>query len=270
MAADKAADKGERLRTEIIGVTPFGRPVPHLAVAVARAGGTGVLDLGVDRAPGLAALADVRRWWTGPFGVRVPAGCRVRPAEIPDAVDTVLVDAPALRSDDSLDVAGFARGRRLLVEVVDAGEAAAVIPVARGFTGDVGIIARGSEAGGRVGEPTSFVLLQRLAADPAVDVPVYSAGGIGVHTAAAAVAGGAAGVVLDVQLALVREMDLPGDVAAALGAMDGGETVVVHGHRVYARPDLPEIELGGLDPAQVNARLGSTGLRSRLLPVGQD
>ncbi|TMQ92251.1 SDR family NAD(P)-dependent oxidoreductase [Actinomadura soli] len=265
-----AADKGDGLRAEVIGVTPFGRPVPHLAVAVARAGGVGVLDLGADRAPGLAALADVRRWWTGPFGVRVPAGCRIRPAEIPDAVRTVLVDAPALRSDDSLDVAGFARGRRLLVEVVDAAEAAAVIPVARGFTGDVGLIARGSEAGGRVGELTAFVLLQRLMADPSVDVPVYSAGGIGTHTAAAAVAGGAAGVVLDVQLALVREMDLPADVAAALAAMDGGETTVVHGHRVYTRPDLPEIDLAGLDPAQVNARLGATGLRSRLLPVGQD
>ncbi|WUI01963.1 SDR family NAD(P)-dependent oxidoreductase [Spirillospora sp. NBC_00431] len=265
-----AADKGEGLQAEIIGVTPFGRPVPHLAVAVARAGGVGVLDLGADRAPGLAALADVCRWWTGPFGVRVPAGCRIRPAEIPDAVGTVLVDAPALRSDDSLDVAGFARGRRLLVEVVDAAEAAAVIPVARGFTGDVGIIARGAEAGGRVGELTSFVLLQRLTADPAVDVPVYSAGGIGTHTAAAAVAGGAAGVVLDVQLALVREMELPADVVSALTAMDGGETAVVHGHRVYTRQDLPEIGLGGLDPAQVNARLGATGLGTRLLPGGQD
>ncbi|TDC63927.1 type I polyketide synthase, partial [Actinomadura sp. GC306] len=205
-----------RARPEIVGVTPFGRPAPHLAVAVARAGGTGVLDLGADRAAGLAALTDVRRWWTGPFGIRVPAGCRVRPTEIPAAADTVLVDAPALRSDDSLDVAGFARGRRLLVEVVDPDEAAAVIPVARGFTGDVGLIARGAEAGGRVGELGTFVLLQRLLADSSVDVPVYAAGGIGPHTAAAAVAGGAAGVVLDVQLALVREADPSAEVEAAL------------------------------------------------------
>ncbi|MEU8800074.1 SDR family NAD(P)-dependent oxidoreductase [Spirillospora sp. NPDC048819] len=230
MAADTAEygrGPGDRLRTEIIGVTPFGRPAPQLAVAVARAGGTGVLDLGADRASGLAALADVRRWWTGPFGVRVPAGCRVRPAEIPAAADTVLVDAPALRSDASLDVAGFARGRRLLVEVVGPDEAAAVIPVARGFTGDVGLIARGCEAGGRAGDLTAFVLLQRLAADPSVDVPVYAAGGIGPHTAAAAVAGGAAGVVLDVQLALVRETDLPAGAVTALSAMDGGETGTV-------------------------------------------
>ncbi|HEU5028885.1 MAG TPA: SDR family NAD(P)-dependent oxidoreductase [Spirillospora sp.] len=289
MAADRgtAADKGETRAgqdgpdrrtpgtgpgTEIVGVTPFGRPAPHLAVAVARAGGHGVLDLGTDREPALAALADVRRWWTGRFGVRVPAGCRVRPQELPDAVGTVVFDAPALLADDSLDIAGFARGRRLLVEVVGPDEAAAVLPVAGGFPGTRGtaLIARGREAGGRVGGLTTFVLLQRLLADEAVDVPVLAAGGIGPRTAAAAVAGGAAGVVLDVQLALVREMDLPADVAAALTAMDGSETRVVHGHRVYTRPDLPDIALADLTPAEVNARLGATGLRSRLLPAGQD
>ncbi|MGI5208172.1 hypothetical protein ACQEU6_42200 [Spirillospora sp. CA-108201] len=88
--------RDERPGTEIIGVAPFGRPAPRLAVAVARAGGTGVLDLGADRTAGLAALADVGRWWTGPFGVRVPAGCRIRPNEVPEAARTVLVDAPVL------------------------------------------------------------------------------------------------------------------------------------------------------------------------------
>ncbi|WP_433226624.1 beta-ketoacyl synthase N-terminal-like domain-containing protein [Actinomadura formosensis] len=208
------ADKGEYgtgpgERPEIIGVTPFGRPVPHLAVSVARAGGTGVLDLGADRASGLAALADVRRWWPGPFGVRVPPGCRVRPGELPPAVGTVLVGAAALRSDDWLDVAGFARGRRLLIEIADPAEAAAVVRVARGLTGEVGLIARS-------GELTAFVLLQRLLAD--VDVPVHAAGDIGPHTAAAAVAGGAAGVVLDEQFAFVREMDLGGPVPTRPGS----------------------------------------------------
>ena len=39
----------------------------------------------------------------------------------------------------------------------------------------------------------------------AFDLPIYAQGGIGPHTAAACAVGGAAGVVLDSQLALVRE-----------------------------------------------------------------
>ncbi|MEV0663924.1 SDR family NAD(P)-dependent oxidoreductase [Actinomadura luteofluorescens] len=252
--------RGERPPIEIIGVAPFERPAPHLAVAVARAGGTGVLDLGADRATGLAALADVGRWWEGPFGVRVPAGCRIRPDEVPEAAATVLVDAPVLLdapapgTDGAPDVAGFARGRRLLVEVVGPDEAAAAIAAAREITDDVGLVARGREAGGRVGELTTFVLLQHLLADMDLladtAVPVYAAGGIGPHSAAAAVAGGAAGVVLDVQLALVREAEPPAGIAARLSAMDGTETEVVDGHRVHRGPGAPE--------------------SGRPLPVGQD
>ncbi|TDC16084.1 beta-ketoacyl synthase N-terminal-like domain-containing protein, partial [Actinomadura bangladeshensis] len=197
--------RGERAPVEIIGGAPSGRPVPHLTVAVARAGGTGILGLGADRAPVLAALADVRRWWAGPFGVRVPPGCRVRAAEIPPAARTVVVDAAALHSDDWLGIAGFARGRRLLIEVADSAEAADAVRIGRGLTDEVGIIAR---SGGRPADPTTFVLLQMLLAE--AEAPVYAAGGIGPHTAAAAVAGGAAGIVLDEQLAFVREAEPSG------------------------------------------------------------
>ncbi|MCP2335772.1 type I polyketide synthase [Actinomadura rupiterrae] len=252
--------RSRRPGVEVVGVGPFGRPAPHLAAAVCRAGGLGVLDLGTDRAAALAALADLARWWRGGFGVRVPAGCGVRPDELPDQARTVLLDAASLE-----ETAGYARGRRLLAEVVDAAEAYEALDA-----GADGLIARGCEAGGRVGELTTFVLLQLLLADAAIGVPVLAAGGIGPHTAAAAVAGGAAGVVLDVQLALVRECELPRDVADALRAMDGGETRVTGGHRIYTRPDLPDFELDGLTPAEANTRLGASGLHMKALPVGQD
>ncbi|WP_395106125.1 SDR family NAD(P)-dependent oxidoreductase [Actinomadura sp. SCN-SB] len=149
--------------------------------------------------------------------------------------------------DGLIDAFAFAvRGRRILVEVVDPEEAIAAL--ARfGGTGVLGgLIARGFEGGGRVGHLTTFVLLQRLLGDAQVNVPVWACGGIGPHTAAAAVAGGAAGVVLDSQLALVREVEAPADIAAAMASMDGAETRIVQGRRVYA---------------------GSGG---RPLPVGQD
>ena len=51
------------------------------------------------------------------------------------------------------------------------------------------------------------MLLQQLLADAEFDLPVWACGGVGPHTAAAAVAGGAAGVVLDTQLALLAEAE---------------------------------------------------------------
>ncbi|WP_198679281.1 type I polyketide synthase [Thermomonospora amylolytica] len=253
MAADRTAE-----RDLIIGVAPFGPPSARLAVAVARAGGLGALDLGHDRETALTALEQVCRWWNGPFAVRIPAGCPVRPEELPEQAATMLVDAPALAAAQP-----YMPGRRLLVEVVDAAEARAAVRM-----GADGLVARGCEAGGRVGELTTFVLLQRLLGDPESARPVWAAGGIGPHTAAAAVAGGAAGVVLDGQLALVREMDLPREVAAAIAAMDGTETRVVAGHRVHARSGPPSPDTD--DPARMHARLGGGDLRGRLLPIGQE
>ncbi|MGH3669598.1 MAG: beta-ketoacyl synthase N-terminal-like domain-containing protein, partial [Pseudonocardiaceae bacterium] len=72
-----------------------------------------------------------------------------------------------------------------------------------------------------------------------------------------------AGVVIDAQLALVAEADLPDEVAAAIRLMDGSETVIVGGHRLYSRPDLPAV-----DHVSVAARLGARDLGA--LPIGQD
>ncbi|MEK8169095.1 nitronate monooxygenase [Streptomyces sp. M19] len=79
-------------------------------------------------------------------------------------------------------------GRRLLAEVTSGEQARAAVAA-----GAHGLIARGHEAGGRGGELSTFVLVQQLLADEADGLPVWACGGIGAHTAAAAVAGGAAG-----------------------------------------------------------------------------
>lgn len=234
----------------VVGITPFEEPNAALAVALARAGAVGVLNLGLDAGWARAALADVCRWWDGAFGVRVPPECPLRPADLPEQVDMVV---HGLGSPSPI-----ASGRRAVVEVVSVAQARAAVRA-----GAYGLIAKGAEAGGRVGVTTTFVLLQQLLADPQINIPVWAAGGIGLHTAAAAVAGGAAGVVIDAQLALVAEADLPDEVAAAIRLMDGSETAVVGGHRLYTRPDLPAV-----DPDSVAARLGARDLGT--LPIGQD
>ncbi|MGW3310010.1 SDR family NAD(P)-dependent oxidoreductase [Streptomyces sp. NPDC001073] len=245
----------------IIGITPFHEPDARLAAAVSRAGGLGVLDLGNGDRRSREALARVRRWSPGPFGVRVGPHCRTGPSDLttgPGAVPhtvVLAVDAP-WRVDEVV------ADHRVLVEVTDLDQALTAVRA-----GAHGLIARGAESGGRTGELSTFVLLQHLLAEPAVDVPVWACGGIGPRTASAAVAGGAAGVVLDSQLALLAESGLPETAAAALRSMDGSETTVVAGHRVLLRrgPDAPQV------PAdRVSELLGARDPRTQLLPAGQD
>ncbi|MGH3439346.1 MAG: beta-ketoacyl synthase N-terminal-like domain-containing protein, partial [Sciscionella sp.] len=134
--------------------------------------------------------------------------------------------------------------------------------------------ARGNEAAGRVGEFSSFVLLQRLLGDNRVDLPIWLCGGIGVHTAAAAVIGGAVGVVLDTQLALLPEADLPAEAIAAIAASDGSDTAVLGGHRVHAGSPVgtadADTAAATMTEAEVAAALGGRDLATQLLPLGQD
>ncbi|GIG63445.1 polyketide synthase [Longispora fulva] len=204
----------------IIGVSPFGEPDARLVAALCSAGALGVLDLGSGDRRARRELDLAQRWTTGPFGVRLGPRFAGTPGDLPARVEVVVLGT------DRIDVAtAGAGGRRVLVEVTSLAEAAAAAAA-----GAHGILARGFEAGGRVGELSSFVLLQQLLSD--LELPVWSWGGIGPHTAAAAVLGGAAGVVLDSQLALLREAAAVPAAAIGLGAMDGTETEVLDGHRI--------------------------------------
>uniref|UniRef100_UPI002FDC51AE beta-ketoacyl synthase N-terminal-like domain-containing protein n=1 Tax=Streptomyces sp. IBSBF 2806 TaxID=2903529 RepID=UPI002FDC51AE len=256
----------------IIGITPFGEPDAGLALAVGRAGGLGVLDLGPGDRRSREALSRLRRASPGGFGVRVDAHCRLTPADLdPDGPHTVVLavdaaTAAAGTAGAAWGIAGLAERFRVLVEVTDLAGAREA-----SRAGAHGLIARGAECGGRIGALNAFVLLQQLLAAPEVTAPVWACGGIGPRTAAAAVAGGAAGVVLDGQLALLAESSLPEPAAAALRTLDGSETVVLAGHRVLLRrgPDAPPLAPDA-GPREVAAMLGARDPRTQLLPVGQD
>ncbi len=193
------------------------------------------------------------------LGVRIPEGVVWDPADLPACVDTVVLGAGA-----GVDVTRW-RPRRVIVQVTSIGEARAAAAA-----GADELIAKGAESGGRIGGETSFVLLQHLVGE--VALPVYVQGGVGLHTAAACLVGGAAGVVLDAQLALVRESTLPDTVKAAVRAMDGSETTVLGDHRrLYTRPDLPIARLSSAAAAQdIVPRLGAIDLERSYLPAGQD
>ncbi|MEC3982459.1 polyketide synthase, partial [Amycolatopsis sp. H20-H5] len=243
-------------RLRLLGVSPFGQPDPRLVAAVTRGGGFGVLDLGGPAARSAGALAHCRARLGAPFGVRVPHGCVARPAEVLAGPEVELVLLGWSSSWTVGDVAA-AGSRRALVEVTSADEAALAIDA-----GASGLVARGNEAGGRVGELTTFVLLQLLLERFGEELPIWACGGIGPRTAVAAVAGGAAGVVLDSQLALFPESDVPWRTRQLLSRMDGSETAVLGEHRVFSAPGTKQ------DTKDFTAEEIATS--GAFLPVGAD
>ncbi|MBL7549255.1 SDR family oxidoreductase [Frankia sp. AgB1.9] len=268
-------------RDEVIGVSPLGEPDPRLVAAISGAGALGVLDLGADPANVAPALRRTARLTRSPFGVRVSHLDAVDPDELARHradVDTVLLAGATLARGAARRILDALPDARVLAEVTSAAEAALAVAA-----GADGLLARGAETGGRVGELSSFVLLQRLLADDGqraddgAVVPVWCWGGIGVHTAVAAVTGGAAGVVLDVQLGLLPEATVTEATGATLRRLDGSETVVASGYRVYQSPATRRAgeDVEAWPAAAVAAALGATALGARdperqLLPVGQD
>ena len=210
------------------------------AVAAARAGATGILNLehlgSAEAATEVVAHAlSLARRAKGELGVRIAAGEKWTAdflRSLPDGIAFVV-----FASDEPLKYAGLrpaAAARRYLLEVTSSAQAAGAREA--GFSA---LIAKGHEAGGYVGEESTFVLVQRLLAEH--DLPVWAMGGIGLHSAAACFAGGAEGVVLDSQVLLTPESSIPAPVRAALARPDGGETVCLGQEvgslfRVYKQP----------------------------------
>ncbi len=234
----------------VLTISPCGvlEPSPRLVAEARRGGGLAALDL-ADGEPGrLEALRQAASWSARHLGVRLPADCAAAAADVREASGG-RVDLIVLAAGAAWDIAETASWARVLVEVTSQPEARAAAAA-----GAAGLIARGAESGGRVSELSTFILLQQLLADKELSLPVWAAGGIGLRTAAACVVGGAAGVVLDSQLALMPESDLPDDVLAAVGRMDGSGTT--------RRDGLHGIRIQGLRQEGAS--------EDELLPVGQD
>ncbi|WP_246258446.1 type I polyketide synthase [Amycolatopsis anabasis] len=206
-------------RTRVLGVSPFGAPDPRVVAAVTQGGGLGVLDLGGPAGNPAEALRRTSADLGTSFGVRVPHGCPLRPADVlPDyEIALVVLGYRSPWTPASIAAAAGPGNRpRVLAEVTGLEEAEQALAA-----GADGVVARGQEAGGRVGELTSFVLLQHLAAR--LTAPIWVCGGIGPHTAAAVAAGGGAGVVLDTQLSLFPDTDVPRRVREHFVRMDSAD-----------------------------------------------
>jgi len=230
---------------QIIVVTPPDLVDASLAIAASRAGEIGVLDLEFAQSAEAAREAVDRlvRYGRGRIGVKL-SGHRTEfftriTSILPESLGVVILtcgDADQLQDQ----LRRMRRdGRSILLECTSLEEARVGERV--GFDG---VIAKGHEAGGRVGEETTFILLQRFVSR--LSFPIWAQGGVGLHTVAACYVAGARGVILDSQLYLTRESPLAEAARSKIAAMDGSETTclgqeVGECYRVHARSGMRAI-----------------------------
>src|SRR5262249_25239998 len=118
-----------------------------------------------------------------------------------------------------------------------------------------------------VGPESAFILLQRWHAHrrggerAGSSIPVYVQGGVGLNTAAACLAAGAARGVLAAQLLLARESPLGECARSRLAAFGGSETTCVGErlgvpYRIFSRPGWPAAE----ELAREEERIAASGL----------
>jgi acyl transferase domain-containing protein/NAD(P)H-dependent flavin oxidoreductase YrpB (nitropropane dioxygenase family)/NAD(P)-dependent dehydrogenase (short-subunit alcohol dehydrogenase family) len=234
---------------DVIALTPQASLDPALAIAGCRAGARGFLDLeyvaDLDRA--LSSLQRLELHTSSSFGVKFGrTGGQLLPHLGSKRLAWVL-----LAGGDHPELAAWVAQLRkqqitILFEAVSLAEAELGLGL-----GVDGIVLKGQEAGGRVGKNSAFLLLQQWHQRQSVletgpSFPVYVQGGIGLNTAVACAAAGAAGVVLDAQLLLARESPLSEAERRQLAVFDGSETICLGEHlgesyRIYSRPGLAAV-----------------------------
>nr|WP_199074996.1 type I polyketide synthase [Pedobacter sp. ASV19] len=210
----------------IIGITPFEKPDLSLVLALEKAGAFPVLHLGRNLELAQEALEQLAATSSAGFGICFGSadlkGLNLLPK-------TQLVIAPY-----GLNISRQ-QGTKLFYQIHNLAEARN----AQAEKAD-GIIVKGNEGAGLVGYESSYILFQRVIQE-IKDIPVYVQGGVGSHTAAALVACGAAGVVLDSQLALFPECTAPAAIKQVCEKLNGNETKLIGRYRVLARPNSPAL-----------------------------
>jgi len=230
---DNKVSGGER-PFQLIALTPPGLPDPSIAIAASRAGGVGILDLVYTNDINVA-IRNIKKmvsYTKNTCGIKLngldDSFITHLTPELPEAIGFVII---TLCKPEKLKnyINGFhLHNRRVILEITtleqaELGEKCGVD----------GILAKGNESAGIVGEKTSYILLQQVCSQ--ISLPVWIQGGVGLHTAAACYTAGAAGIVLDSQLLLTRESSLPDDIKKDIGRMDGTDTLCLNGNTMCFR-----------------------------------
>ena len=210
----------------IIGVTPFEIPDSKLVSNLQKADCFPVLSLGHNITETENALHSLVELGISDFGVSINSAAFAN-IDLPAQVSLIIApyDFVIKRKTSA----------KIIYQVFDLESA-----MAAQANGADGIIVKGNEGAGRVAYESSFVLFQRVIKE-ITTIPVWVQGGVGIHAAASLMAQGAAGIILDSQLALFPECSAPEDLKTVCGKLSGTETKLIDKARVLARPNSPAL-----------------------------
>ena len=280
-----------------LSLTPINLEHPGIAVATVRAGGVSILDRELCPDKDLEIATKNLDQLLKLVGNQGAIGLRLKVEQISSSLGLLNALAKQLHylifcqwEIDNLiaflEILPNANQQNILLEITDPGQVSALEANTIFKEKIDGLVARGQESGGWVGEEPAFILTQKLLKN--TDLPVYVQGGTGIHTARACRAVGAAGVVLDDQLWLMPESPLSAELKSSLIKLTGHEAITIGERlgktiRVLSRPNFPGIEkLQKLAETreiedtsssnwqqEVNQFLGWNSSDNQTLPLGQ-
>lgn len=241
---------------DFLVISPFEQPDVKLALATAKAGAFPVVHMGWKAADTVQVLTEISREDRTLFGICLTVAL---PEQAVLPANVVMIVAPCnllanIKVPDHVQLLAQVTSQEEALQAKAAGVAA--------------IVVKGNESSGRVAEESAYILFQRVLTE-VKGIPVYVQGGMGLHTAAAVVALGAKGIVLDSQVALFAACNAPASVKKIVEKLNGNETRVIDNFRVLLRPDSPAIPADAAF-AGIQPLLGSWDIATALLPMGQD
>ncbi|WP_312296525.1 SDR family NAD(P)-dependent oxidoreductase [Chryseobacterium sp.] len=238
----------------IIGLTPFERPDVNLMPKMHQAGIFPVLSLGHELSTAREALSLLDQSDIPSYGIHISNEIFLA-LQFPEKVTfAILPSGMSIKQNSNLDI---------ICQVTSLEEAKQAEQ-----SGAKGIIIKGNEAGGQIGYESTFVLFQRII-NEIKSIPVWVQGGIGLHTAAAVKALGAAGIVLDSQLALFPESSVPKDIKDLCSKLNGTETKIIANHRVLVRPNSPSLP-DDITAEDLKKYFTDLDISNSYIPMGQD
>lgn len=244
--------------TKLIGITPFEIPDLVLLNALSKTGIFPVLHMGNDSDQKERLFKEISNYPPKSIGICF-GQTDISDQLLPEAVGLVIIPF-----GNTINVNSTVTEVIYQVHTYDEALAAKE-------SGAKTVIIKGNEAGGKIGNDSTFILFQRVIQNATLrEMDIWVQGGVGIHSAAALIALGAEGVVLDNQFALFPECSAPNSLKNIIEKLNGNETKAIGGHRVLVRPNSPI--LSG-EPTYENLRpylVGNYNLENSYLSVGQD